>query len=155
MSFNVKLAWSSIWILLIITNLACDKLKWKLCKVRSFIGSYIFCMNRHILAIHQASKFWRFSIMVWMQNFGFNHKLVIIVWCPLSTKRQGTLHHKGGELVGENFMVGQIFEELDEEEGEAYTMDERRHSKPFSPNWKLWCVMDSKHNKCAPIIRWT
>jgi hypothetical protein len=36
----------------------------------------------------------------------------------------------------------------------AYTMDERRHSKHFSPNWKSWCVMDSKHNKCAPIIEW-
>jgi hypothetical protein len=34
----------------------------------------------------------------------------------LSIKGQGTLHHKGGELVGENFMVGQIFEELVKEE---------------------------------------
>jgi hypothetical protein len=22
-------------------------------------------------------------------------------------------------------------------------MDGRRHSKPSSPNWKLWCVMNS------------
>jgi hypothetical protein len=49
--------------------------------------------------------------------------------------------------VGENFMVGQIFEELVEEDNEACTMDGIRHSKPFGPNWKLWCVMDSKHNK--------
>jgi hypothetical protein len=20
--------------------------------------------------------------------------------------------------------------------------------------WKLWCVMDSKHKKCAPIVEW-
>ncbi len=26
--------------------------------------------------------------------------------------------------------------------------------KTLWPNWKLWCVMDSKHNKCAPIVRW-
>ncbi len=89
-----------------------------------------------------------------MQNFGFSHKFVMIVWHPLTTKGQGTLHHKGGELVRENFMVGKCFEELAEEEGKVYTMDERRHSKPSSPNWKLQCVMDSKHNKCAPIIGW-
>jgi hypothetical protein len=28
------------------------------------------------------------------------------------------LHHKGGELVGQNFMVGQIFEELAKKKGE-------------------------------------
>jgi hypothetical protein len=49
--------------------------------------------------------------------------------------------------VGENFMVGQSFEELVEEDNEACTMDGIRHSKPFGPDWKLWCVMDSKHNK--------
>ncbi len=54
-----------------------------------------------------------------MQNFKFNHKLVVVVWCFLSTKRQGALDHKGGELVGENFMVGQIFKELIEEKGEV------------------------------------
>jgi len=21
-------------------------------------------------------------------------------------------------------------------------------------NWKLWCVMDSKHNKCVSIVEW-
>ncbi len=46
----------------------------------------------------------------------------------------------------ENFMVGQIFEELVEEKGETCTMDGRRQSKPFGPNWKLWCVINSKHN---------
>jgi hypothetical protein len=25
-------------------------------------------------------------------------------------------------------------------------MDGRRQSKPFGPNWKLWCVINSKHN---------
>jgi hypothetical protein len=25
-------------------------------------------------------------------------------------------------------------------------MDGRRQSKPSSPNWKLWCVINSKHN---------
>jgi len=62
--------------------------------------------------------------MVWMQNFGFNHKLVAMVWCPLSTKGQGALDHKGGELVGKKFMVGQIFEKLVEEKDEAYAMEE-------------------------------
>jgi hypothetical protein len=77
-----------------------------------------------------------------------------MVWCLLSTKRQGALDHKGGKLVGENFMVGQIFEELVEEKGEASPWMEKRPLKPYSPNWKLWCVMDSKHNKCALIVRW-
>jgi len=64
------------------------------------------------------------------------------------------LNHEGGKLVGENFMVGQIFKKLVKEKGEACTMDEKRHSKPSTSNWKLWCVMDSKHSKCAPVIRW-
>ncbi len=51
-------------------------------------------------------------------------------------------------------MMGQILKKLVEEKGEACTMDGRRHSKPFSPNWKPWCVMDSKHNKCVPIVGW-
>jgi hypothetical protein len=37
-----------------------------------------------------------------------------------------------------NFMLGQIFKEFFQEEGEINTMDGRRHSKPSSPNWKLW-----------------
>ncbi len=55
-----------------------------------------------------------FSIfgMVWMQIFEFSHKLVAMVWCPLSTKGQGALDHEGGKLVGKKFMVGQNFEEL-------------------------------------------
>jgi hypothetical protein len=56
--------------------------------------------------------------------------------------------------VGKKFMVGQILEELIEEKGEACTMNGRRCSKPSSPNWKPWCVMDSKHNKCVPIVGW-
>ncbi len=77
-----------------------------------------------------------------------------MVWCPLSTEGQGALDHKGGKLVGKKFMVGQILEKLVEKKGKACTMDGRRHLKPSSPNWKLWCVMDSKHNKCVPIIKW-
>jgi hypothetical protein len=56
--------------------------------------------------------------------------------------------------VKENFMMGQILEELVEEKREGYTMDGRRHLKPF-PNWKPWCVMDSKHSKCVPIDGWS
>jgi hypothetical protein len=56
--------------------------------------------------------------------------------------------------VGENFMVAQILEEFIKEKIEANTMNGIRCSKPFNPNWKLWSVMDSKHNKCAPIIGW-
>jgi U3 small nucleolar RNA-associated protein 14 len=89
-----------------------------------------------------------------MQNFRFNHKLVVMVLCLLSTKGQGAIYHRGGEIVGENFMMGQIFEELVEEKNKACTMDGKRHSKPSSPNWKLWCVMDSKHNKCALVVEW-
>jgi hypothetical protein len=44
------------------------------------------------------------------------------------------LDHKGGELMGEIFMVGQILKELVEEKGEAYTMDGRRRLKPSIPN---------------------
>jgi hypothetical protein len=84
-----------------------------------------------------------------MQNFEFSHKFVAMVQCPSSTKGQGALEHKNGELVGENFMVNQILKELVEEKGKAYTMDGRRCSKPSRPNWKPWCVMDSKHNKCV------
>jgi hypothetical protein len=47
-----------------------------------------------------------------MQNFEFNHKLVAMVWCHLSTKGQGALDHRGGKLVGENFMVGQTLKKL-------------------------------------------
>ncbi len=65
-----------------------------------------------------------------------------MAWCPLFTKGQGVMDYRGGKLVGENFMVGQILEELVEEEGEVCTMDGRRCSKPFGPNWKLWGVMD-------------
>jgi hypothetical protein len=70
-------------------------------------------------------------------------------------KGQGALDHKGGELVGEKFMVNQILEELVKEKGETFTMDGKRHSKPFSPNWKPCCVMDSKHSKCVPIVKWS
>jgi hypothetical protein len=51
--------------------------------------------------------------------------------------------------VGEKFMMGQIFKEFFEKEGEISTMDVRRRSKPFAPNWKPWHLMDSKHNKCS------
>jgi hypothetical protein len=56
--------------------------------------------------------------------------------------------------VGENLMVGQILEKLVDKKGEACTMVGKRCLKPSSPNWKLWCVLDSKHNKCVPIARW-
>lgn len=69
-------------------------------------------------------------------------------------KRQGALDHIGGKLVGKFFMVGQILEELVEEEGKACTMDGRMPLKPFGPNWKSGYVMDSKHIKCAPIVEW-
>jgi hypothetical protein len=52
------------------------------------------------------------------------------------TKGQGALDHEVGELVGENFMVGQILEELFKKKGKAYTMDGRKCSKPSSPNWE-------------------
>jgi hypothetical protein len=77
-----------------------------------------------------------------------------MVRCFLFTKEQGALDHEGRKLVEENFMVGQIFKELVEEEGKACTMDRRRPLKPSGPNWKSGCVMDSKHIKCAPIVEW-
>ncbi len=77
-----------------------------------------------------------------------------MVWCPLSTKGLGTLDHKGGGLVGKKFMVGQILEEFFKEEGQTSTMDGKRCSKPFGPNWKLWCIMDSNHNIYVPIVGW-
>jgi hypothetical protein len=40
------------------------------------------------------------------------------------------------------------------EEGETSTMDGKKIFKTFGPNWKSWCVMDSKHNKCVPIVGW-
>ncbi len=51
-------------------------------------------------------------------------------------------------------MVGQILKELVEKSGKACTIDEKKPSKPFNPNWKPWCGMDSKHNKCVPIVGW-
>ncbi len=51
-------------------------------------------------------------------------------------------------------MVGQILEKLVKVKYKAYTMDGRRCSKPFSSNWKPWCVMDSKPNKCAFVVEW-
>ncbi len=65
--------------------------------------------------------------MAWMQNFGFSHKLVAMVWCLLSTKGQGALEHKGGELVGENSWWANFFEELVIKKGEVCTMDGRTH----------------------------
>jgi hypothetical protein len=56
--------------------------------------------------------------------------------------------------VGEKIMVSQILDKFIKVENEACIMDGKRHLKPFSPNWKSWCVMDSKHSKCAPIVRW-
>jgi len=64
------------------------------------------------------------------------------------------LDHEGGKLVGKKFMVGQNFEELVLKKDETCTMDGRRRSKLSNPNWKLWCGMDSKHNKCVPIVGW-
>jgi hypothetical protein len=54
--------------------------------------------------------------------------------------------------MGENFMLGQILKKLVKKKGEVCTMDGRRHWKPSGSNWKLRWVMDSKHNKCAPIV---
>ncbi len=69
--------------------------------------------------------------MVWMQNFRFNHKLVAMVWCPLSTKRQGVLDHEGGKLVRENFMVGQNFKKLVKKKVEACTVDGKKALETF------------------------
>ncbi len=74
-----------------------------------------------------------------------------MVWCPLSTKGQGVLDDGGGKLVGENFMVGQIFEELVKEKGFAPWIKEG--------TWNLLaqivsCGMNYKHSKCVPIVRW-
>ncbi len=51
-------------------------------------------------------------------------------------------------------MVGLILKKLVKEKNKACTMDGRRHSKPSRPNYKPWCVMDSKQRKCAPIVGW-
>jgi hypothetical protein len=56
--------------------------------------------------------------------------------------------------MGKTFMVGQIFEELVSKKGDICTMDGRRCLKSSGPNLKLWCVMDSNHSKCVPIIMW-
>ncbi len=77
-----------------------------------------------------------------------------MVWNPLSTKGQGVLDHEGGGLVGQNFIVRKNFKFKKKKEGKSNTMDGRRHLKPFHPNLKLWCVMDAKHDKCVPIIRY-
>jgi hypothetical protein len=55
--------------------------------------------------------------------------------------------------MGQNFMVGQILKEFFEE-GETKTMDGRRHLNLFCQNWKVWHLMDFKHNECAPIVEW-
>ncbi len=74
------------------------------------------------------------------ENFRYNHKLIVVVWCPLSIKREGALDHGGGGLMGENFMVGQIFEEFLEEEGKTNTMDGRKRLKPSNPYYKSWLL---------------
>jgi hypothetical protein len=60
----------------------------------------------------------------------------LLQWFDVFYQQKNKAHWtmEGGELVGENFMVGQIFEDFFEEEGEINTMDGRRHSKPSSPN---------------------
>jgi hypothetical protein len=37
--------------------------------------------------------------------------------------------------MGQNFMVGQMFEEFIKKEGKINTMDTRKRSKPSHPNW--------------------
>ncbi len=64
------------------------------------------------------------------------------------------MDHEGGELVGKKFMVGQILKESIEKKSKTCTTDGKRCSKPFGPNLKLWCIMDSKHDKCVPIVGW-
>jgi len=64
------------------------------------------------------------------------------------------LDHEGGGLVGQNFIMGKKFQIVFEKEGKISTMDGRKHSKPFCLDWKLWHLMDSKHEKCVPIIRY-
>jgi hypothetical protein len=55
--------------------------------------------------------------MVSMQDFKCSHKLMAMVYSPLSTKGQDTLDHKNGKLVGQNFMVGQIHKEFFKKKG--------------------------------------
>ncbi len=62
------------------------------------------------------------------------------------------MDHEGGRLVGQNFMVSQILKEFFEEKGDTSTMDGRKCLKPSHPNWKPWHFMNSKHDKCAPIV---
>ncbi len=68
-----------------------------------------------------------------MQDFKCNYKLIIMMWNLLSTKGQGVLDHEGGELVGQNFMVGQILKEFCEEKGNTSTINGKKVLKTFSP----------------------
>lgn len=43
------------------------------------------------------------------------------------------LDHEGGELVGQNFMVGQILKEFCEEKGNTSTINGKKVLKTFSP----------------------
>jgi hypothetical protein len=58
------------------------------------------------------------------------------------------------EVCGKKIHGGPNFQRISQKKGEISTMDVRRRSKPSSPNWKPWHLMDSKHKKCVPIIRW-
>jgi hypothetical protein len=71
-------------------------------------------------------EFWKVFEVVWMQGFRCNIKLVAMVWSPLSIKGQGTLDHRGGGLVGQSFMVGQIHRNI-LEEVETSIMDKSGH----------------------------
>ncbi len=77
-----------------------------------------------------------------------------MVWNPLPTKGQGALDHGGGGLVRQNITMGKILNEFFDENGKTSTTDGKKGLKYFHPNWKSWCLMDSKHGKCAPIIKW-
>ncbi len=47
-----------------------------------------------------------------------------MVWYPLLPRGQGTLDHGGDKIMGENFMLGQIFEKKGKI---SITMDGKRH----------------------------
>jgi len=116
--------------------------------------------HKFLVELDRSSQYTKLRIfngfLEWFEYKILNLATNLLQWfeCLLSIKGLGALDHRGGKLVGENFMVGIYFEELVEEKGKACTINGKRCLKPYSPNWKPWCVMDSKHSKCAPIVRW-
>jgi hypothetical protein len=77
--------------------------------------------HKFLVELDRSSQYTELRIfngfLEWFEYKILNLATNLLQWfeCFLSIKGLGALDHRGGKLVGENFMVGIFFEELVEE----------------------------------------